>query len=190
VVLLAADRVGAAVVCDPGRFGGVTTGWRSFAARQLGVPSHEVGYDDVTGGEPMVHLEWLIRQYNVTDPEQAEMCRRAFSNLISASVLAEEARLLIAAAAKTDAPQLAAVHGSSPSARWPTDLGVTESLPWTATHSLDVSASDGHRYAKSNGTGIDGNFMSLTRQIDMPNVTAIRPHGGTGQVPCPPSGIP
>jgi hypothetical protein len=53
------------------------------------------------------------------------------------------------------------------------DLVVTESLPWTAAHSLDVSAPDGHRYAKSNDTGISGIFMYLTGQIRIANVALV-----------------
>ncbi len=56
-------------------------------------------FDDVDGDEPRVHLEWLTRPYNVFEPDQVEMCREAFSNLLSASVAGEEARRLIVAAA-------------------------------------------------------------------------------------------
>ncbi len=56
-------------------------------------------FDDVQGGEPQVHLEWLTRPYNIFEPEQVEMCREAFSNLLGASVKGEQARELITAAA-------------------------------------------------------------------------------------------
>jgi len=57
-------------------------------------------YDEVDGGEPLVHLEWLTRPYSITDPGQVEMCRRAFANLLAESVTGDEARRLIAAAAE------------------------------------------------------------------------------------------
>lgn len=53
-------------------------------------------FDDVEGGEPQVHLEWLTRPYNIFEPDQVEMCRQAFSNLLSASATGDEARRLIA----------------------------------------------------------------------------------------------
>lgn len=56
-------------------------------------------YDEVEDGEPQVHLEWLTRPYNITEPDQVEMCRRAFSNLLDASATGDEARTLISAAA-------------------------------------------------------------------------------------------
>ena len=56
-------------------------------------------FDEVEGGDPQVHLEWLTRPYNIFEPEQVEMCRQAFSNLLGASATGEEARRLIAAAA-------------------------------------------------------------------------------------------
>ena len=56
-------------------------------------------FDDVEGGEAQVHLEWLTRPYNIFEPDQVEMCREAFSNLLSASATGEEARRMIAAAA-------------------------------------------------------------------------------------------
>lgn len=52
-------------------------------------------YDDVRDGEPLVHLEWLTRPYNISEPDQVEMCRQAFSNLLSASVRGKEADELI-----------------------------------------------------------------------------------------------
>jgi transcriptional regulator with XRE-family HTH domain len=59
-------------------------------------------FDDVEGGEPQVHLEWLTRPYNIFEPDQVEMCRQAFSNLLGASARGEEAqRLITAAAAET-----------------------------------------------------------------------------------------
>lgn len=48
-------------------------------------------YDDIKDGEPLVHLEWLTRPYNISEPDQVEMCRQAFGNLLSASVTGEEA---------------------------------------------------------------------------------------------------
>lgn len=56
-------------------------------------------YDEVADGEPVVHLEWLTRPYDVTDPDQVEMCRVAFANLMSASVAGGQALELIRAAA-------------------------------------------------------------------------------------------
>ena len=53
-------------------------------------------FDDVEGGEPQVHLEWLTRPYNIFEPDQVEMCRQAFSNLLGASATGDEARRLIA----------------------------------------------------------------------------------------------
>jgi transcriptional regulator with XRE-family HTH domain len=52
-------------------------------------------FDEVEDGEPRVHLEWLTRPYNIFDPDQVEMCRQAFSNLLSASVTGEEAAAVI-----------------------------------------------------------------------------------------------
>lgn len=52
-------------------------------------------YDDVTDGEPQVHLEWLTRPYNISEPEQVEMCRVAFANLLAASVTGEQAQEII-----------------------------------------------------------------------------------------------
>ena len=57
-------------------------------------------YDEVAGDEPLVHLEWLTRPYNVTDPGQVEMCRRAFAGLMRESATGDKARALIAAAAE------------------------------------------------------------------------------------------
>jgi hypothetical protein len=45
--------------------------------------------------EPQVHLEWLTRLYNIFEPDQVEMCRQAFSNLLSASVKGEQAEAII-----------------------------------------------------------------------------------------------
>jgi transcriptional regulator with XRE-family HTH domain len=56
-------------------------------------------FDEVEDGEAQVHLEWLTRPYNIFEPEQVEMCRQAFGNLLGASVKSEQARQLIAAAA-------------------------------------------------------------------------------------------
>lgn len=56
-------------------------------------------YDEVADGDPLVHLEWLTRPYNLTEPDQVEMCRQAFANLLDASVAGDAARQLIADAA-------------------------------------------------------------------------------------------
>lgn len=58
-----------------------------------------VVFDEVEDDEPQVHLEWLTRPFNITEPDQVEMCRQAFANLLGASVTGERARELIAAAA-------------------------------------------------------------------------------------------
>lgn len=55
-------------------------------------------YDEVTGGDPLVHIEWLTRPYDEDEPAAVEMCRRAFANLLAASVTGDEARRLISAA--------------------------------------------------------------------------------------------
>jgi transcriptional regulator with XRE-family HTH domain len=55
-------------------------------------------FDDVEGGESQVHLEWLTRPYNIFEPDQVEMCRQAFSNLLDASAKGEEARRLVTSA--------------------------------------------------------------------------------------------
>ena len=52
-------------------------------------------FDEVTDGEPQVHLEWLTRPYNVFEPDQVEMCRQAFSNLLSASATGLEGEAII-----------------------------------------------------------------------------------------------
>lgn len=57
-------------------------------------------YDDIKDGDPLVHLDWLTRPYSIFEPEQVEMCRQAFSNLLSASATGEEARRLITLAAR------------------------------------------------------------------------------------------
>jgi transcriptional regulator with XRE-family HTH domain len=58
-------------------------------------------YDDMKDGEPLVHLgSWLTRPYFIFEPDQVEMCRQAFSNLLGASVTGDEARRLIVAAAE------------------------------------------------------------------------------------------
>jgi transcriptional regulator with XRE-family HTH domain len=54
-------------------------------------------FDEVEGGEPQVHLEWLTRPYNITEPDQVEMCRQAFANMLTASVTKDEAAALIRA---------------------------------------------------------------------------------------------
>jgi hypothetical protein len=56
-------------------------------------------YDEVEDGEPLVHIEWLTRPYNETEPAAVEMCRQAFANLLAASVTGDAARQLISAAA-------------------------------------------------------------------------------------------
>lgn len=48
-------------------------------------------YDQVTDGEPQVHLEWLTRPYNIFEPDQVETCRQAFGNLLHASLTGEDA---------------------------------------------------------------------------------------------------
>jgi transcriptional regulator with XRE-family HTH domain len=58
-------------------------------------------FDEIDDGEPQVHLEWLTRPYNITEPDQVEMCRQAFANLLSASVTGDEVTRLIVAAADT-----------------------------------------------------------------------------------------
>ena len=55
----------------------------------------KVVFDDFDGDEAQVHLEWLTRPYNIFEPEQVEMCRQAFSNLMAEAVTGEEARPLI-----------------------------------------------------------------------------------------------
>ncbi len=56
-------------------------------------------YDEVEDGDPLVHIEWLTRPYNESEPEAVEMCRRAFTSLLGASVTGNDARRLIGAAA-------------------------------------------------------------------------------------------
>lgn len=55
-------------------------------------------YDEVSGDDPLVHIEWLTRPYNEDSPEAVDACRRAFANLMDASVAGDEARRLITAA--------------------------------------------------------------------------------------------
>lgn len=55
-------------------------------------------YDEVAGGEPLVHIEWLTRPYNEDAPEAVETCRQAFAGLMGASVAGDGARALIRAA--------------------------------------------------------------------------------------------
>ena len=57
-------------------------------------------YDEVRDGDPLVHVEWLTRPYNESEPEAVEMCRRAFANLLGASVTGDAARRLISRAAE------------------------------------------------------------------------------------------
>lgn len=56
-------------------------------------------FDEVEDGGPLVHIEWLTRPYNESEPEAVETCRRAFDNLLDASATGDDARRLIAAAA-------------------------------------------------------------------------------------------
>lgn len=56
-------------------------------------------YDQVEDGDPLVHIEWLTRSYNETEPQAVEMCRQAFTNLLGASVTGNDARRIISAAA-------------------------------------------------------------------------------------------
>ena len=58
-------------------------------------------YDEMTDDEPQVHLEWLTRPFAVTGIEALDMTRRAFANLMAASVTGDEARRLITAAAES-----------------------------------------------------------------------------------------
>lgn len=55
-------------------------------------------YDNVEDGQPQVHLEWLTRPYDIFDPQQIEMCRQAFTNMLTESVTGNQARDLIASA--------------------------------------------------------------------------------------------
>lgn len=57
-------------------------------------------FDEVDGEEAQVHLEWLTRPYNIFEPEQIEMCRQAFGNLMAEAVTGGEARRLITLAAR------------------------------------------------------------------------------------------
>lgn len=57
-------------------------------------------FDEVEDGEPLVHLEMLTRPYNVAEPSQVEEYRQGFINLLGASVTGDEARRLIALAAR------------------------------------------------------------------------------------------
>jgi len=52
-------------------------------------------YDDIKDGEPLVHLDWLTRPYSIFEPDQVEMCRVAFSNLLHASAMGDEAQAII-----------------------------------------------------------------------------------------------
>ena len=52
-------------------------------------------FDEVTDGEPQVHLEWLTRPYNITEHDQVETCRQAFGNLLAASGEGDAAREMI-----------------------------------------------------------------------------------------------
>jgi transcriptional regulator with XRE-family HTH domain len=62
-------------------------------------------FDDVDGDEAQVHLEWLTRPFNIFEPDQVEMCRQAFSNLLGASVTGARARELIVSAAEEIGPR-------------------------------------------------------------------------------------
>jgi transcriptional regulator with XRE-family HTH domain len=57
-------------------------------------------FDEVQDGEALVHLEMLTRPYNVLEPDQVEMYRNGFANLLGAAVTGDEARRLITAAAE------------------------------------------------------------------------------------------
>ena len=57
-------------------------------------------FDEVEDGEALVHLEMLTRPYNVSEPEQVEMYRQGFANMLGASVTGEEAQQLITQAAR------------------------------------------------------------------------------------------
>lgn len=52
-------------------------------------------FDQVEGDEPSVHLEWLTRPFNITDPGQVEECRVAFGNLLAASLTGADAEAVI-----------------------------------------------------------------------------------------------
>jgi transcriptional regulator with XRE-family HTH domain len=80
------------------RRGNVTVGVLPLAPVAVWRLGGFVIFDEVDGDEPQVHLEWLTRPYNVTEPDQVEMCRQAFANLMGASVFGGEARRLIAEA--------------------------------------------------------------------------------------------
>lgn len=59
-------------------------------------------YDDMDDGDPVVHLgSWLTRPYFIHEPDQVEMCRQAFANLLHASATGDEARELIRRAVDT-----------------------------------------------------------------------------------------
>ena len=77
----------------------VEVGILPLAPSRYGGSAGFVIFDEVDGDEPQVHLEWLTRPYNIFEPDQVEMCRQAFGNLLGASVTGDEARRLIAAAA-------------------------------------------------------------------------------------------
>jgi transcriptional regulator with XRE-family HTH domain len=53
-------------------------------------------YDDIEDGEPLVHLQWLTRPYNIFEPGQVEMTRQAFANLMRHSATGDRARSLLA----------------------------------------------------------------------------------------------
>ena len=52
-------------------------------------------FDEVEDGDPLVHLEWLTRPYNITEPQQVAECQVAFENLMLASVTGTEAEAII-----------------------------------------------------------------------------------------------
>jgi hypothetical protein len=62
-------------------------------------------FDEVEGGEALVHLEMLTRPYNVFEPEQVEMYRQGFANLLGASVTGARARELITVASEEIGPR-------------------------------------------------------------------------------------
>jgi hypothetical protein len=73
--------------------------WRSASCRVAPVAiwrtAEFVTFDEVSDGEPQVHLEWPTRPYNIFEPDQVEMCRQAFSNLLSASATGLGAEAII-----------------------------------------------------------------------------------------------
>jgi hypothetical protein len=52
-------------------------------------------YDEVTDGEPFVHVELPTRPVNVEEPEQVDFYRRVFSNLVRVSLADDDAIRLL-----------------------------------------------------------------------------------------------